>query len=61
MGIIRLMKGYFRSKMHKKFIVIFNDTPDTGPVALTVVKCINLLETMCMVKAAWVKVTDVTI
>ena len=61
MGIIRSMKGYFRHEMRQKLIDILDDSPETGLEAQTVVKRINLLEAIHMIKGARGKVKTETI
>ena len=61
MGVIKSMKSYFRHEMYQKLIDILDEAPEAGLMAQTVVKQINLLGAMHMIKRAWVKVTTATI
>ena len=61
MGISKSMKSYFRHEMRQKLIDILDDAPEAGLMAQTVVKRINLLDAMHMIKGAWAKVTTATI
>ena len=61
MGIIKSMKSYFRHEMHQKLIDILDNAPKAILMAQTVVKHINLLEAMHMIKGAWAKVSAATI
>ena len=55
------MKSYFRQEMRQKLIDMLDNAPEAGLVAQTVVKHINLLEAMHMIKGAWAKVPVATI
>ena len=61
MGVIKSTKSYFRHEMRRKLIDILDDAPEAGLMAQTVVKRINLLDAMHMIKGAWAKVTTATI
>ena len=47
--------------MRQKLIDILDDAPEAVAVVQMVVKCINLLEAMHMIKGAWAKVPAATI
>ena len=53
MGVIKSMKSYFRHEMRQKLINILDDAPEAGVMAQTVVKRINLLDAIHMIKGAW--------
>ena len=61
MGVIKSIKSYFRHEMRQKLIDILDNAPEAGLMAQTVVKRINLLDAMHMIKGAWAKVTTATI
>ena len=61
MSIIKSMKSYFRCEMHQKLDDILDNTPEAVLVAQTVVKRINLLKAMHMIKGAWAKFPAATI
>ena len=47
--------------MRPKLIDILGDAPEAGLMAQTVVKRINLLDALHMIKRAWAKLTTATI
>ena len=60
-GIIKSTKSYFKHEIRINLIDVLGDTPEDVLVAQTVLKCINLLKAMHMIKGALAKFPVVTI